>query len=350
MFYPQNERQAELLVTAQGLAEKFASRAAEYDRSGAFPHENYADARESGLPGLVVPKALGGWGANLYETAMVLETLAMGDGSTALNLSMHMQTLGSVVEKRAWPKTMIEQVCRDAVEKGALINAVATEPELGSPSRGGKPKTTATPVYESAELVGWTIDGLKSFASMSPTLDYMIVPATLQDGSEEVARFVVPVGDGVEIIETWDAMGMRTTGSHDVRFTDVWVPDDHMIDRSDSARPGSVIIRTRAEAVSLATSGQMLVSAVGSQDPWSRLRDNTLPLTDKEIDETIDVVLHADNYYIIADHLIGDIDQIAHGDLAPRAGVGFADLRSKRAPSGGPRARRASARAGPHRG
>jgi hypothetical protein len=61
---------------------------------------------------------------------------------------------------------------------------------------------------------------------------------------------------------------------------------------------------TRAEAISLATSGQMLVSAVGSQDPWSRLRENTLPLTDKEIDETIDVVLHADNYYIITDHLI----------------------------------------------
>lgn len=57
-------------------------------------------------------------------------------------------------------------------------------------------------------------------------------------------------------------------------------------------------------AVSLAESGQMLVSAVKADDPWSRLRENTLPLTEKEIDETIDIVLHADNYYLITDHLI----------------------------------------------
>ena len=61
----------------------------------------------------------------------------------------------------------------------------------------------------------------------------------------------------------------------------------------------------RGQAVSLATSGQLLVSAVGADDPWSRLRENTLPLTDKEMDETIDVVLHGDNYYTITEHLIG---------------------------------------------
>lgn len=58
------------------------------------------------------------------------------------------------------------------------------------------------------------------------------------------------------------------------------------------------------QTFSLADSGGRLVSAVGVADPWARLRENTLPLDDKEIDETIDVVLHADNYYHITDHLI----------------------------------------------
>ncbi len=58
------------------------------------------------------------------------------------------------------------------------------------------------------------------------------------------------------------------------------------------------------QAVSLSESGKLLVSAVGADDPWSALRENTLPLTDTEMDETIDVVLHADNYYTITDHLI----------------------------------------------
>jgi hypothetical protein len=60
----------------------------------------------------------------------------------------------------------------------------------------------------------------------------------------------------------------------------------------------------RSQALALAESGPLLVSAVGADDPWSGLRANVLPLTDKEMDETIDIVLHADNYYMITDHLI----------------------------------------------
>ena len=73
---------------------------------------------------------------------------------------------------------------------------------------------------------------------MAPVLDYFIIPATLQDGSEDVARFVVPKGDGIEIVETWDAMGMRTTGSHDLRLTGVTAPAANMIARTSQSTGG----------------------------------------------------------------------------------------------------------------
>ena len=212
------------------LAAKFAMRAAEHDRQGTFPYENYADVRAAGLPALVIPPEYGGWGANLLETVLAMEALAIGDGSTALNVTMHMQTLGELAETRSWPPALFELICRQAVERGALINSIATEPELGSPSRGGKPKTIAVPVDDGAQKA-WLLSGRKSFGSMSPTLDYMIIPAVLQDGSEEVARFVVPAGIGVEIEETWDAMGLRTTGSHDVILRNVRVADAMIIGR-----------------------------------------------------------------------------------------------------------------------
>lgn len=238
MFYPYTERQQRFITIAQKLATTFAERAADYDRTGAFPFQNYADVRASGLPSLIVPEQYGGWGAGLLETVMAMEALAVGDGSTALNVTMHMQTLGGALEAGGWPETLLAQVCHDAVERGFLINSVATEPELGSPSRGGKPKTRAKPVYDGGDQpIAWLINGRKNFASMSPTLDYMIIPAVLDDGSEDVARFLVPSDPNIEIEETWDAMGLRTTGSHDIILHDVRVPNGYILGRGASDKP-----------------------------------------------------------------------------------------------------------------
>lgn len=241
MYYPRTERQMHFLEIARRLAERFSARAAEHDRAGSFPYENYADVRAVHLPSLVVPEEYGGWGANLLETLLTMEALAIGDGSTALNVTMHMQTLGEAAETRSWPHSPFEQVCRDAVTRGALINSIASEPELGSPSRGGKPKTTATSIPPSGAPSGpgsgrgterwWLLNGRKTFGSMSPALDYMIIPAVLQDETGEVARFLVEPGEGVEIEETWDAMGLRSTGSHDVILHNVLVPESQIISR-----------------------------------------------------------------------------------------------------------------------
>jgi alkylation response protein AidB-like acyl-CoA dehydrogenase len=83
----------------------------------------------------------------------------------------------------------------------------------------------------------WSIAGRKSFASLAPALDYFIIPATL-DEDGDVARFVVPRQEGIEIVETWDAMGMRTTGSHDIVLHDVVVPGANLIGRSSQSTAG----------------------------------------------------------------------------------------------------------------
>lgn len=91
---------------------------------------------------------------------MVMEAVGKGDGSTGLSLTMHMQTMGHAAETGGCTRHS-SQIVRDAVEKGWLINSIASEPELGSPSRGGKPKTTAEPIYEngSDQPVAWLVNG-----------------------------------------------------------------------------------------------------------------------------------------------------------------------------------------------
>ena len=58
---------------------------------------------------------------------------------------------------------------------------------------------------------------------MSPTLDYAIVLAALEDGSDDTARFLVPMGPSehvsVVVEETWDALGMRGTCSDNFNFS-----------------------------------------------------------------------------------------------------------------------------------
>lgn len=241
MLYPLTESQERFVEIATELAEKFAVRAAHHDQQNTFPLENYADARAAKLPSLVVPKEYGGWGANLLDTVMTTEALAVGDGSTAICITMHMHSIGSTAESRTWSPELFERICREAVERGAMINSIATEPELGSPSRGGIPKTTADPIFANGATAGepdaWRINGLKTWATMIPTLDYMVTPAALQDGSGEVARFVIPITDQIEIIENWDSMGMRGTASHDIKLNNVEVPNANILRRSNSTAP-----------------------------------------------------------------------------------------------------------------
>lgn len=285
MIYPLTDRQAELVAIARELAAKFSQRASEHDRAGSFPYENFEDIRAAGLPSLVIPKRFGGWEAGMLETVLTIGELAVGDGSTALNFTMHVQVTGSPEAARNWPAPLYEKVCRAAVEHGALINAIASEPELGSPSRGGRPKTTAKPVYADGDTerktpTGWIINGRKNFASMSPTLDFMTVLVALEDdvnlddeldpSGNGTARFLVEPGEGVEILETWDTMGMRATGSHDVVFKDVFVPHSNMIvstpkgnnKQSDGKQPANPSFALNVSAVYLGIAQAALNAAL----------------------------------------------------------------------------------------
>ncbi len=229
----------QILALAADLAQKFAARAAQHDAAGTFPHENYADLRASGYPLLSVPATLGGWGASLYEAVLAQEQLAMGDGSTALAIGMHVQTVGAAAESRPWANEQFPRLCAEIVKRGALVNSCASEPELGSPSHGGTPKTTARRQGDK-----WIIDGHKTFASLAPELDYFIITAAFsaEDGTLQSGRFLVARQPAIRVVPTWDSLGMRCTGSHDLYLEGAEAPLEALlsaapISRADPNKP-----------------------------------------------------------------------------------------------------------------
>ncbi|OLV16658.1 acyl-CoA dehydrogenase family protein [Deinococcus marmoris] len=173
----------------------------------------------SGYTRLAVPEDRGGLGANLSQFARAQLTLGAADASLALILAMHGQVTGAAFQGRTLPEPLLKVVAEAGV-RGELLNALASEPELGSPSRGGLPQTHAAPQGESFEGGGWQITGRKTWSTGVRALHWALVTATTPDG--QVGRYWVDLhGPGVQIEETWQgALALRGSGSHDVVFTD----------------------------------------------------------------------------------------------------------------------------------
>lgn len=202
----------------------FKNHAQEHDEKGTFPYENFKTLKDIGYPALTVPKKYGGLGISLYELVQLQEIIAEADGSTALAIGWHMGLTKHLGETDTWKEEIYEKFAKDVVATGALINNAATEPATGSPTRGGRPETTAKKVKD-----GWVLNGRKSFTTLAPILDYIAVTATI-DETDQVGSFLVKRNlQGVTVDETWDSVAMKATGSHDLVLENVRVFADAFV-------------------------------------------------------------------------------------------------------------------------
>lgn len=221
------EKQERLHKLASELADRFHERASEYDETGEFPLLNIEELRASGYTSLSVPKEYGGKeGLSLYDLVLLQERLAEGDGSTALSIGWHLGATMDLFEKKRW-KEEKRSFYAQQVLQGALYNRAATEPQTGSPTRGGKPQTTAK-----KEGNKWILSGRKSFTTLAPVLDYIGIIASI-DGTDKVGELLVErTKPGVAVEETWNTISMRGTGSHDLVLDNVVLEEDDLVEIS----------------------------------------------------------------------------------------------------------------------
>ncbi|MDT4992002.1 MAG: hypothetical protein QOH97_1894 [Actinoplanes sp.] len=215
---------------ARRLAPRFAARAAGYDRDGSFPVEDFADLRAAGLFGLMVPARLGGSGAGFADYAAIAYELARGNGATALIFNMHASVTGAL--------SSVTDELADAL--GLPAEALATrDAYLTAAARGawyavamseriaGSRLSQLTTSYERIPA-GYRIRGAKTFCSGAGHADAYLIAARSEADQSQVSQFLVPRGDGLLVQETWDALGMRATGSHDLHI-DVEVPSGALL-------------------------------------------------------------------------------------------------------------------------
>ncbi len=190
------------------------------------------DLRASGYLTIIVPERFGGLGGSIVDVCVAQEKVSRALGSAGLAANMHLQYLGSSLVSGMWERERLDTFLRDSVDHGWFINNCQAETELGSPARGGLHHTTATRADGA-----WRIDGRKSWSTAAPYLTHFAVGATVRadDISEHLGQFLVRRdAPGVRIDETWDALAMRESASHDIVFEGVVVADDDVIRVSNS--------------------------------------------------------------------------------------------------------------------
>ncbi|MGB0439644.1 MAG: acyl-CoA dehydrogenase family protein [Paracoccaceae bacterium] len=232
------DQQAELGTLARKLGqEKFACRAAHYDREATFPTENYKDMADAGMLGICVPREYGGQGADLKTYMLTSAEIGRYCGATALTFNMHVSsclwtsfltdTLEMEPEVRAQHNQMRELHYDRIVNHGKIYAQPFSEG--GAAAAGFKAfGTTALKVDG-----GWRINGKKIFASLSGHADYYGALCTaLMTADEKHSRrntmyIAVPAdAEGVTVTGDWDPLGMRGTVSRTLIFNDVFVPDE----------------------------------------------------------------------------------------------------------------------------
>jgi acyl-CoA dehydrogenase len=210
------------VALAAELGAEFAPRATAHDRENSFVEENFDRMREAGYLRLAVPAELGGFGATMRQVCFAQAELARSCASTALAVNMHLYlTLAQVFR---WQRQMpgAEAVLRRVADEGIVLMT-------SGGSDGIWPSATAI-----KENGGYRISGRKVFCSQAPVATALTTMAVYDDPNEGPVVLLagIPMSSpGVTILDTWDALGMRATGSHDVLLEDVAIGEGQVVAR-----------------------------------------------------------------------------------------------------------------------
>lgn len=215
-----------LLAAARDLAPTIAARAADTEAQRRLPADLAQQLAAAGLFRLLVPRDLGGAEASPAQAFAVLEELGAADGATG------------------W--------CVMIAATTALVSAWL--PEHHAQAVFGDPLAITGGVFAPmgravADGDDYLVSGRWAWASGSANCRWLLGGAVIMDdgqprrlpgGAPDHRMMVMPAAE-VELIDTWDAMGMRGTGSGDMAAAGVRVPKDRSVsfitDRPRVQRP-----------------------------------------------------------------------------------------------------------------
>jgi alkylation response protein AidB-like acyl-CoA dehydrogenase len=209
----------EALLTDEMLA-RFDERAPVYDRENRFFDEDFEELRASGYLNLAVPSELGGAGLDLQAYSGLARRLGYVAPATALAVNMHVYWTGLAADLAR----MGDDSCRFVLERAAAGDVLAA---IHGEAGNDMPLLLSTATAARVDG-GWEISGHKIFGSLTPVWTLGGFHAMDSSGATPmiVHGFLPRDTAGVQIVDTWDTLGMRATQSQDTVLDKAFVPDE----------------------------------------------------------------------------------------------------------------------------
>ena len=196
----------------------------ERDEKSIFPEKHIKNLAELGFMGMMVDPEYGGSGMDTISYVLVMEELSKVDASVSVIVSVNnslvcfgLNKFGSEEQKHKYltPLAMGEVI-------GAFL---LSEPEAGS---------DATHQHTTAEDKGdyYLLNGTKNWiTSANSASTYIVIAQTYPEKRHKgINAFIVEKNSpGISLGPHEDKMGMRSSDTHSVMFTDVKVPKENRI-------------------------------------------------------------------------------------------------------------------------
>lgn len=192
--------QANLVAAAQQACAVVAQHAAWGESHARLHPQSLAALVTAGVPRLYLPTALGGYATDPVTCARVCETLAGADSSAGWFVMVYN---AARLMAANWPDAMVQALWGDNPD--TLVAASGH-----TPFRGERVDD------------GYIVSGRNSFVSGCHHADYVMSPMLVDDAVHTVA---LPAAQ-CNIIDNWDTLGMRGSGSNDVSAEAVFVPGE----------------------------------------------------------------------------------------------------------------------------
>ena len=230
MDFRLTEDQALIRDSAREFADEvLAPRAAELDRTGAFPIENFKEAAQRGFAGFIVPESLGGSDVGNLSMALAMIEINRGCASTGVTLSVHNSLVsapllqwGTEDQKRRWlPK----------LASGEQLGAYSL-----SEARSG---SDAAALQCSATKDGkhWVLDGTKLWVTSGSHADLFLVFARTNrkvSNAKGITAFIVRKGTpGFRVGKSEEKMGIRASSTTELVFEGCRVEEEEVVGQVD---------------------------------------------------------------------------------------------------------------------
>src|ERR1700748_669658 len=215
-----------MLARAEALIPKLRDRAARTGEWGRLPPETERELHDAGLFRVLQPKRVGGSEFDYIALVDCADVLGQGDASVAwnfANLASHHWMLG-MVDKRAQDEVWDKD--RDTLIASSFIFPAGRAKKVD----GGYVLRGSWAVSSGVESSEWNMLGsVVSSEDEADGIEYRIFLLNKRD---------------YKIKDTWNAAGLRGTGSNDVEVADAFVPEDILVAGAALAggpTPGSAV-------------------------------------------------------------------------------------------------------------